>query len=171
MNIKIIDKNGVTLKTKGKYCKEDISVSVDESLMGGGNSVKLERLDFERNHTIMINDTEIQTYSYQLTAEQRAEIWNMIGENTKVHGLGIISTIDLGGDSIQYFMKGSYGFSGSNAEDTEMNIQDSMEGGYIAFDITRDKLMYLSEITVEGVNVLDQYINYIPEVYIIIPQE
>lgn len=34
MNIKIIDKNGVTLKTKGKYCKEDISVAVDESITG-----------------------------------------------------------------------------------------------------------------------------------------
>jgi hypothetical protein len=34
MNIKIIDKNGVTLKTKGKYCTEDISVAVDDSLMG-----------------------------------------------------------------------------------------------------------------------------------------
>lgn len=35
MNIKITSKDGLTLKTKGKYVREDISVAVDESLMGG----------------------------------------------------------------------------------------------------------------------------------------
>lgn len=33
MKFNITDKNGITLKTKGKFCKEDISVTVDESLM------------------------------------------------------------------------------------------------------------------------------------------
>ena len=35
MNIKIKDKNGITLKTKGKYVTEDIAVGIDESLLGG----------------------------------------------------------------------------------------------------------------------------------------
>ena len=35
-NIKITDKAGVTLKTAGKYCSEDIDVTIDESLLGGG---------------------------------------------------------------------------------------------------------------------------------------
>lgn len=34
MNIKIKDKNGITLKTKGKYVTEDIAVGIDESLLG-----------------------------------------------------------------------------------------------------------------------------------------
>lgn len=33
-NIKITNKNGITLKTAGKYCAEDIGVTVDESLLG-----------------------------------------------------------------------------------------------------------------------------------------
>ena len=33
MNIKIKDKNGVVLKTKDKYCKEDIIVTVDENVI------------------------------------------------------------------------------------------------------------------------------------------
>lgn len=35
--IKITDKAGVTLKTAGKYCPEDIGVTIDESLLGGGS--------------------------------------------------------------------------------------------------------------------------------------
>ena len=34
-NIKITDPNGLTLKTAGKYCSEDIGVTIDESLLGG----------------------------------------------------------------------------------------------------------------------------------------
>ena len=34
MNIKITSKNGITLKTKGKYCNDDIVVTADESLFG-----------------------------------------------------------------------------------------------------------------------------------------
>lgn len=33
-NIKITNKDGVTLKTAGKYCADDIAVTVDESLLG-----------------------------------------------------------------------------------------------------------------------------------------
>lgn len=36
MDIKILDKNGITLKTAGKYCPEDIKVTVDDSLLGSG---------------------------------------------------------------------------------------------------------------------------------------
>ena len=36
MDIKIINANGITLKTAGKYCEEDIKVSVDSSLLGSG---------------------------------------------------------------------------------------------------------------------------------------
>ena len=39
MNIKITNKEGITLKTKGKYCTEDISVAVDESLLGGEGAI------------------------------------------------------------------------------------------------------------------------------------
>lgn len=44
MNIKIKDKNGITLKTKDKFVKEDINVLVDESILGGdsvGASIKV----------------------------------------------------------------------------------------------------------------------------------
>lgn len=34
MNIKIVNKNGVTLRTEGKYCSEDINVTIDPSLLG-----------------------------------------------------------------------------------------------------------------------------------------
>lgn len=41
MNIKIKDKNGITLKTKDKFVKEDINVLVDENILGGaGASIK-----------------------------------------------------------------------------------------------------------------------------------
>lgn len=38
MNIKITDANGITLKTADKYVTEDISVSIDESLLGSDTS-------------------------------------------------------------------------------------------------------------------------------------
>ena len=41
MNIKILNKEGINLKTKGKYCTEDINVTVDKSLLGGGGGVKI----------------------------------------------------------------------------------------------------------------------------------
>lgn len=40
MQIKITSKNGIKLKTKDKYCTDDINILVDESLLGGGGSVK-----------------------------------------------------------------------------------------------------------------------------------
>ena len=36
MQIKITSKNGIKLKTKDKYCTDDINILVDESLLGGG---------------------------------------------------------------------------------------------------------------------------------------
>ena len=36
MNIKITNKNGATLKTANKYVKEDIAITIDESLLGSG---------------------------------------------------------------------------------------------------------------------------------------
>jgi hypothetical protein len=33
IEIKITDKSGVTLKTAGKYCPEDIAVTIDENLL------------------------------------------------------------------------------------------------------------------------------------------
>lgn len=41
-NIKITDKAGVTLKTAGKYCPEDIGVIIDESLLGGASGQPIE---------------------------------------------------------------------------------------------------------------------------------
>lgn len=39
MNIKITSKDGITLKTKDTYIREDISVAVDESILGGAGAV------------------------------------------------------------------------------------------------------------------------------------
>lgn len=44
-NIKITDKAGVTLKTAGKYCSEDIGVTIDESLLGGGENMLQTLID------------------------------------------------------------------------------------------------------------------------------
>ena len=38
MKLKITDKAGIVLKTAGKYCSEDIDVTIDESLLGGGKT-------------------------------------------------------------------------------------------------------------------------------------
>ena len=55
--MKITDPNGITLKTSGKYVTEDISVSIDESLLGGSSPISKYADCFsvdEANNTISI---------------------------------------------------------------------------------------------------------------------
>lgn len=64
MNIKIIDKNGVTLKTKGKYCKEDISVSVDENaLITNGTPIEVATVDEMNAMLVEANIGKVYKYT------------------------------------------------------------------------------------------------------------
>lgn len=67
MNIKIIDKNGVTLKTKGKYCPEDISVSVDESILGGGTPIEVATP--EAMDALLVTENIGKVYKYVGTTD------------------------------------------------------------------------------------------------------
>lgn len=54
MNIKIVNKNGVTLRTEGKYCSEDINVTIDPSLLGS---------QFTTEEKTFTPTTSVQTYT------------------------------------------------------------------------------------------------------------
>lgn len=60
--IKITDKAGVTLKTAGKYCSEDISVTIDESLFdGSGGSASVKTPSGYQGTPIPQKDGEVST--------------------------------------------------------------------------------------------------------------
>lgn len=66
MEFTIKNKAGITLKTKGKKCEEDLVVKVDESLLGGGSSGGVD-LDYEIGFKIDSNSGTFGTgFSYSL---------------------------------------------------------------------------------------------------------
>ena len=62
MTLKITDPNGLILKTAGKYCLEDITITVDQALLGGSSDYALtpslfgHKLIFLTNYKIVQND-------------------------------------------------------------------------------------------------------------------
>ena len=63
MKLKITDKPGVTLKTAGKYCSEDIGVTIDESLLGGGENIIQKLIDINNSCSYLFYDKkEITDY-------------------------------------------------------------------------------------------------------------
>lgn len=81
MNIKIIDKNGVTLKTKGKYCKEDISVAVDESILGGG--LPIEVSSTEEMDALLVTENIGKIYKFIGTTDStytNGELYQVVEE-------------------------------------------------------------------------------------------
>ena len=57
MDIKILDANGITLKTAGKYCSEDIKVTVDNSLLGSGGGGTEDYGELIKFHIVLLNAT------------------------------------------------------------------------------------------------------------------
>lgn len=64
INIKITDKSGVKLLTKNKFCKEDINITLDESLVSG-------------NPLELVSSDDMKTV---LTSENIGKIYRYIGE-------------------------------------------------------------------------------------------
>lgn len=63
MNIKILNKQGVTLLTAGKYCAEDIAVTIDESLLGSSGS-PIELSTPEEMEAVLVAENIGKIYKY-----------------------------------------------------------------------------------------------------------
>lgn len=60
MNIKILNKQGVTLLTGGKYCAEDIAVTIDEGLLGS----PIELSTSEEMEAVLVAENIGKIYKY-----------------------------------------------------------------------------------------------------------
>lgn len=74
MNIKIKDKNGIKLKTKGKFVEEDINITVDESLLGDNGTP--------------IEVATVEEMDAQLVEENIGKIYKYVGETSDVYTNG-----------------------------------------------------------------------------------
>lgn len=63
MQIKITNKDGVTLLTNGKYCAEDIAVTIDESLLGSNGS-PIELSTPEEMEAVLVSENIGKIYKY-----------------------------------------------------------------------------------------------------------
>lgn len=66
MNIKITSKNGTTLKTAGKYCTEDINITLDSNILGSG-SVITEEKTFTPTESVQTYTPTSGTYISKVT--------------------------------------------------------------------------------------------------------
>lgn len=64
MNIKINDKNGIILKTKDKFCDDDINITINEDILGGGGVIEVNEFPTEN-----VQDEVIYKKSYMTTGE------------------------------------------------------------------------------------------------------
>ena len=173
VDIQIEDASINNIITANNLLPENIKAGVEilgtvGTLSGTGSGVNLHKLDFEKNYAITVNETEIQTYSYQLTEEQKSKLYNLIFSQEKINGLGASATIYIGGnDYIQFFLNGSYGASG----DSEIfNVTDyAINNMIFEFGVTKENIIYLSQAISENTNMIDQFIEMFQEVYIVIP--
>jgi hypothetical protein len=64
MNIKITSKDGITLKTQGKYCTEDISINVGDEVGGSANGLPSEVATAEAMDALLVTENIGKVYKY-----------------------------------------------------------------------------------------------------------
>lgn len=69
MNIKITSKDGITLKTKDTYIREDISIVVDESILGGGLPIEVSSTEEMNAMLVETNIGKVYKYTGETTEE------------------------------------------------------------------------------------------------------
>lgn len=81
MKLKITDKAGVTLKTAGKYCSEDIDVTIDESLLSCG--IPIEVATAAEMDALLVDENVGKIYKYVGTTNvtyEYGELYQVVEE-------------------------------------------------------------------------------------------
>ena len=78
LQIKITKETGIILKTAGKYCEQDIQVSIDESLLGGESGVPLT----------VVSATDMDSTLANATASDYGKVYQYTGETTEAYEQG-----------------------------------------------------------------------------------
>ena len=99
MNIKITGKNGITLKTKDTYIREDISIAVDDSLTSGGATIKTKG-GWSGTPVPNTGTVENVYFNTQLTNEEVVNIIESANLSYAVEGMEPILLADNGNSGI-----------------------------------------------------------------------
>lgn len=167
--------NTIDMKRYIKYKKIPLNIKVNVPGGGeaGGSGVQYEKLVFEKNYPVTVNDSEIQTYSCQLTDGQVDNI-DGLTENPKIIR-DVPSTIGMSlnmgasnGDEIMLCCLTFYFQRSSSQNQVELSYKIPLFDTVLTckYVITDDNMMYLSSVLMNDAESLDQLSPMITGVWI-----
>lgn len=193
VDIQIEDASINNIITANNLLPENIKAGVEilgtvGTLSGTGSSFQVKRLDFTKDYNTITNttdQTEITTYAYQLTEEERLLLNEYVVNNKTINGcsgtIGVV--IDYSGTTLvlSSSLNGYWDIiyqdnkTSFNSVDYPLSFSNAC-----CFDIDDNGIIYLSQLeqfsynngslTSQG-NLISQFLPIVKEVYISIPIE